>query len=88
MGRITTSVVEDAHSYTRSSAPWLLDAYKDAKGETTAGDKFGWRLFHYLSGGGMKTFGRTIRQEEADLKRTRFLLAAAVMGIIWFCFWI
>lgn len=88
MGRITTSVVEDAHSYTRSSAPWLLDAYQDAKGETTTGDKFSWRLFHYLSGGGMKTFGRTIRQEEADLKRTRFLLAAAVIGVVWLCFWI
>jgi len=88
MGKIATSVVEDAHSYTRSSAPWLIDAYQDAKGETTTGDKFGWRLFHYLSGGGMKTFGRTIRQEEADLKRTRFLLAAAVVGVVWLCFWI
>ena len=88
MGRITTSVVEDAHSYTRSSAPWLLDAYQGANCGAAAGGKHGWRLFHYLSGGGMKTFGRTIRQEEADLKRTRFLLAAAVAGVVWLCFWI
>ena len=81
-------IVRDAHAYTRSKSPWLLDAYRDAHGETTKGKKFGWKLFHCLSGGGMRTFGRTVAQEEADIKRTRFLVASGVMGLVWFIFWI
>ncbi len=72
----------------RSNAPWRLDAYKKARGETSRGVKFGWRLFHYLSGGGMKAFGRTLAQEEADWKRTRFLAGVAVFAAIWLFFWL
>jgi hypothetical protein len=36
----------------------------------------------------MKVFGRTIKQEEADLKRTRFLVAAGVFAVVWFLIWI
>jgi hypothetical protein len=50
--------------------------------------KFGWKLFHYLSGGGMKAFGRTLAQEEADWKRTRFLVGAAVFAVAWLFFWL
>ena len=86
MGKITTEMVGDKHAYTRSKTPWLLDAYQEAEGETTRGERFGWRLFHYLSGGGMRTFGRTVAQEEADSRRTRFLVAAGVFGVLWLWF--
>jgi len=79
-------MVGDKHAYTRSKTPWLLDAYQEAQGEPPERVRFGRRLFHYLSGGGMKTFGRTIAQEEADARRTRFLAAAGVFGALWLWF--
>ena len=86
MKKIRPTFVSDAHAYTRAKLPWLLDAYTEAKGETTTGKKFGWKLFHYIAGGGMKVFGRTIRQELADAQQNRFLAAAAVFGVVWLAF--
>ncbi|MBO7482790.1 MAG: hypothetical protein J6U17_02740 [Kiritimatiellae bacterium] len=88
MSAIHISVRGDAHEYTRSRTPWLLGANREAKGETTTGKKFGWKLFHYISGGGMKSFGRTVQQEEADAKRARFLAASAAIGAVWLFYWI
>ena len=57
--RITTSTVREAHPYTRSKSPWILGDHSSMYG----------KLIHYLSGGGMSTFGRTVRQEEAVFHR-------------------
>ncbi len=84
--RLCTSIVRDAHAYTRSRLPWRLDTCEEEKNEKIVGRKFGRKLFHYISGGGMKSFGRTIQQEEADVRRTRFLIASAIIGAIWFWF--
>ena len=83
MKKIRPTFVSDAHAYTRAKLPWLLDAYTEAKGETTTGKKFGWKLFHYIAGGGMKFFGRSVEQELADAQQTRFLVVAAVLGAVW-----
>jgi len=83
MSSIRPSTVGLAHEYTRSTTPWLLDENREAFGETTDGKRFGWRLFHYLSGGGMKAFGRSVRQEEVDRKRNRFLAAACAFAALW-----
>lgn len=72
---VHTSVVGDAHGYTRSRVPWRIDIYRD-------------RLTHYLSGGGMRTFGRTIRQEEVRLRQNRFLAGAGVVGVCWLLLWL
>ena len=89
MGGVHITVLGDAHSYTRSRAPWRIDAGADSEAAKAArGKKFGWRLFHYISGGGMKSFGRTIEQEEADMRRGRFLWASAALGAAWLWFWI
>ena len=76
MGSIHTEVVRDAHSYTRSSSPWILKDTESVYG----------RLVHYLSGGGLRTFGRTIRQEEARIRQRRFLIASAVLAALWLWF--
>lgn len=68
--KIRPSVVMPAHAYTRSDAPWLLEAYSK-------------KLFHYLSGGGISAFGRTVKQQEADMRRDRFLRVAAAVFVIW-----
>lgn len=88
MRRSFFGILGESRPYTRSKTPWRHDTYQEAKGETTKGVKFGWRLFHYLSGGGMKGFGRTVKQEEADRKRTRFLITVGIIAVIWFCLWI
>lgn len=78
MARIVTNIVSDAHPYTRSKSRWRLDtAAKSARD----------RLYHYLSGGGMKAFGRTIKEEEASDSQSRFLAVASVVGIIWMVLW-
>lgn len=83
MSSIHTNIVGSIHSYTRSHVPWTLDENRDACGETASGLKFGWRLFHYISGGGMRAFGRSVRQEEADIKRNRFLVFAGLFALMW-----
>ena len=74
MGRFSTEIVEDAHAYTRSDVPWSILTAKTPRG----------RLFNYISGGGMRTFGRTVRQEEVRRKQLRFLAVAAVLAAVWF----
>lgn len=76
---VHTSLSENAHGYTREDAPWSIDVQqKPDEG----------RLGHYLSGGGIPAFGRTIRQEVARLKHTRFLTKAIILGIIWLLLYI
>jgi hypothetical protein len=64
--------VREAHPYTKSKSPWILD------GSSVCG-----KLVHYLSGGGMSTFGRTVRQEEVRLRRRRFFIAGGVLALCW-----
>lgn len=78
MSGIHTSIITDAHGYTRSKTPWIVDEYKSAYG----------KLIHYISGGGMKTFGRTVSQEEARSKHVRFMSVALAVGLIWLLFYI
>ena len=85
---IHTSPARDAHPYTRSKTPWVLEENRLAKGETSDGKKFGWRLFHYIAGGGMMAFGRTVKQDEVALRQSRFLAICAVLAAVWTVFWI
>jgi hypothetical protein len=83
MSNIHTSLVGTLHSYTQSKVPWRLDEYREAQCVTTKGKRFGWKLFHYLSGGGMRTFGRTVQQEELGARQTRFLVVAGLLAALW-----
>lgn len=84
--KILTSLVRDAHPYTRSKLPWKLESDRNVGGVNAKGIRFGWKLFHYISGGGMKAFGRTIQQEERRAKQNRFLVVASVMTMLWILF--
>jgi hypothetical protein len=46
------------------------------------------KLIQYLSGGGMSTFGRTVRQEEVRIRRRRFFTVSGVIAVVWAVFWI
>ena len=78
MRRLPTSMKGDAHSYTRSSSPWIIPGPVSAYG----------RLVHYISGGGMQAFGRTVRQEEVRIRHLRFWIVAAALAALWLFFWI
>lgn len=71
--KLPTSVVRDEHPYTRSDTPWIIGESASVYG----------KLIHYISGGGLSTFGRTVKQEEARSRRRRFLSVCAVLGVLW-----
>jgi len=70
--------IASRHAYTRSRTPWILADYRGVCG----------KLVHYISGGGMRTFGRTVRQEEARRRQRRFLSVAAALGVLWLAFYV
>jgi len=78
MRPLHTSVKGDAHAYTRSKSPWIILDPMSAGG----------RLIHYISGGGMRAFGRTVRQEEIRRRHVGFWVVAAVLTVLWAVFWI
>ena len=73
MERVHTEIRGDAHAYTRSDVPWAMSTSKTPHG----------RLVNYISGGGMRIFGRTVRQEEVRRRQLRFLRASAVLVFLW-----
>lgn len=77
MSGIHTSVVTSAHAYTRDDSPWILGEYESVYG----------KLIHYLSGGGMTTFGRTVAQEKVRRRQRRFLVWSTVIGLVWVFFY-
>ena len=95
MPEIQTELAGDAHAYAHSKAPWLIDpdlisdeAETEDEASPAGGAKLGRRLVRYLCGGGMRAFGRTVEQEEADARRVRFLVAASALGVAWLWLWI
>ena len=73
MSGVHTELVTDAHGYTRERSPWIMDEHKSVYG----------KLIHYLSGGGMRTFGRTVSQEIVRRRQRRFLITFAVLAALW-----
>ena len=79
-----TNLKCDAHAYTRSPEPWRIDAGEEVYGSISPEGRRGWKLFHYISGGGMRTFRRTLEDDERSRRQTRFLVfsAAVLVGFI------
>ena len=83
MSGIHFDTVRSVHGYTRSEVPWQVDENRDVHGQTATGRKFGWKLFHYLSGGGMRNIGRGVREVERDWRQTRVLVVAGIVAAVW-----
>ena len=73
MSVIHTEIVRPAHAYTRSESPWILGDHASVYG----------KLIHYLAGGGMEDFGRTVKQEEVLRRQRRFLSVAGLLAVGW-----
>jgi hypothetical protein len=82
--RIFTSLRGDAHAYTRSDAPWSIDVAEEVYAGLSKQSRGRWRLFHYISSGGMKVFGRTLAQDERSRRQTRFLVFSGIVFALWF----
>ena len=74
MGKVHTEIVGDAHAYTRSDVPWAIATARTDQD----------RLVDYISGGGMRIFGRTVHQEEVKRRQIRFLAVAGALAAAWF----
>ena len=74
MERVHTEIIGDAHAYTRSDVPWAMSTSRTAQE----------RLKNFISGGGMRIFGRTVRQEEVRRRQLRFLTVSVALAVLWF----
>lgn len=76
MKSVKTRFIESAHAYTRSDVPWNMSV-----GETAYA-----KMISYISGGGMRTFGRTVQQEVVLRRQRKFLVVFVVLTVLWFVF--
>ena len=76
MKSVKASFVESAHAYTRSDVPWAI----------TVGETAYAKMIGYISGGGMRTFGRTVRQEEVRRRQRRFVVVFSAVAALWLAF--
>ena len=84
MAALRTSLVKRRHAYTSADIPWSMDVDEaDAEDVMRHGR---WRLFHYLSGGGMSAFGRPSGRELQLRRQNRFLWVAAALAVAWVIF--
>ena len=82
MAALRTALVRRRHAYTSTNIPWAMDV--DSEG-TPSGSSKG-KLFHYLSGGGMRAFGRPSGHELLMRRQSRFLWLAGVLVACWLVF--
>ena len=74
MAAVHTSLVKRRHAYTSADIPWSMDVAPDAQSSSSAdGRQAGWRLFHYLSGGGIRAFGQPSGRMVLIRRQNRFL---------------
>lgn len=78
MLRKTNPFVKSRHAWTKVDVPWDL-----SEDRNVGNARFGWRLFHYLRGGGLKAFGSTSLRMVRERRQTRFLVICAVIFVLW-----
>ena len=88
MAAVRTSLVKRRHAWTGENLPWSIDVPDDSVLALPAERRAGWRLFHYLSGGGIRSFPNYASTARALVARrqTRFLWGVAVLAALWLVF--
>ena len=83
MAALRTELVKPRHEYTRVDLPWMMDTgMPDEIALHGSGVQQG-RLFIFLSGGGLKAFGRPSRQMLRLRRQKRFLHIAGFAAVVW-----
>lgn len=88
MSAVRTSLVTKDHAWTGADVPWNLDTDVVPPVDASETARKNWRLFHYLSGGGISACGSSNERALMDLRQGRFLVFAGVLGVLWIIFWI
>ena len=86
MAAVRTSLVKRRHAYTSVDIPWSMDVDRSMQVTAPDGRRFGWQLFHYLAGGGMRAFGRSSGRELLDRRQSRFLWIVSGLAVLWVIF--
>lgn len=81
--RITTSLVKRRHAWTSLDIPWRIDVGDEELSSLPVSHREGWRLFHYLSGGGLRAFAGSAMREVVSRRQTRFLWFFGIMLVCW-----
>lgn len=88
MAALRTSLVKRNHAWTGADVPWYIDVEGAPGVLDSVGAKKNWRLFHYLSGGGLSAFGTSSERILVERRQTRFLRIACAIAVLWLAFWI
>ena len=88
MSAVRTSLVTKDHAWTGADVPWRLDTDEAPASDASEAERVRWRLFHYLSGGGLSACGSSSERALACRRQGRFLAFACVFAVLWIIFWI
>lgn len=86
MAAVRTSLVRRRHAWTGVDLPWSIDVEDDTVLALPERHRAGWRLFHYLSGGGLKAFASSAARELVSRRQTRFLWTMTALAVLWLIF--
>lgn len=88
MAAVRTKLVTRNHAYTSVDVPWDLDVVNDPRGtEQALGSNSARRLFHYLSGGGLRAFGCSSAAVRVYRRQDRFWYFFGALVALWLVFW-
>ena len=88
MSAVRTSLVTKDHAWTGEDVPWDLGTEDVPDPAASESERVRWRLFHYLSGGGLSACGSSSARSLAYRRQGRFLVFAGVLAVLWIIFWI
>lgn len=86
MAALRTSLVRKRRSWADEDLPWNIDVEDESVAALSSEHRAGWRLFHYLSGGGMRAFASSAAREVVSRRQTRFLWFSIVLMVFWLIF--
>ena len=86
MAAVRTSLVKRRHAWTGAKEPWAIDVEDEDVLALPERHRAGWRLFHYLSGGGTRAFAVTLAHDRVSRRQTRFLWISAGLAVLWLVF--
>lgn len=88
MAALRTSLVKRNHAWTGADVPWRLDMEGAPSAGASEAERARWRLFHYLSGGGLSACGSSSAHALVCRRQERFLFLAGALAVLWLIFWI
>lgn len=86
MAALRMPLVRRRHAWTGADLPWSIDVEDESVAALPAARRAGWRLFHYLSGGGLRAFAGSAARDVAVRRQTRFLWCAGGLAALWAVF--